>query len=807
MVRKPVFFMLIFVLVPLCVMVSPERCASKDQPFSSPGLTLKGTGESPKKTPSSPPGPIQNADAKINEMVSGLSDDQVRSMLVQELKKSEAPAVENDLRPDISGLAVFIDHVEDNLALFRKRLQEVHAGTKAVPRLIPQWYGDLQGSEGHKDLTGIVAAMLGLLLAGTGCEWLLRRYVFKAGVPVDSIENASGAGRMRNRGRLLTIDLSALGIFFLASVIVYSALLDHSETNRWLFLTYMAVMLIVRGISILSRLVLSPADPSLRMVHWSDSAAAALQKWIMRITVVAVSGLFLGEFLELQGVSEELDLIVQGLTGAIVCSMLGYLVLAHRSVIGDIRVREPSSPSTEAEQTPSSSPLLWKVPAILYLILAWLLWMFYLLVGQADVVVPLLVTISSIPLYKLLNHLGRRALLSMAELFQKTEQIVPAEKGEVDAAAPPPGEPSECLCPRTIEQGRVMPFMRHALSASIGIVIFCWLLQLWGVSPHIGVTVMVAAGKILLALSLAFLIWRFIERAIEKRVQNVRVATDDDEEIVDQEGGSTRLLTILQILRNFILILLLTIVSLIILSAVGIDIKPLLAGAGVIGLALGLGTQSLIKDIVSGMFFLVDDAFRIGDYVETGKIKGTVEAISIRSLRLRHPRGMVHTIPFSQLGSVTNFSRDYLISKIAFRVPYGTDIDKIKKIVKKINEKVSKDEELGPYLLGPIKSIGVTGFDDSGLMMAVKFKSKPARQSELQRNVLKRIQEAFHKSGLEFGPRHVVVRLPEEASSEKLAGLESETNQSPALKSKGLLTAGAAAAVAMALAEEESAEK
>jgi small-conductance mechanosensitive channel len=799
--------MLIFVLVALCLMVNSGRGASKDQPFSSPGLTLKGTGESPQKTPSSPTGPGQNADARINEMVAGLSDDQVRSMLIQELKKSQALVVENDLPPGASGPAVFIDHVEDNLALFRERLQKVHEGAKALPRLIPQWYGDLQGSEGHKDVSAIVAAMLGLLLAGTGCEWLFRRYVPQGGVPVDSTENASGAGRMRIRGRLLTIDLSALGIFFLASLIVYSALLDHSETNRWLFLTYLAVMLIVRGISILSRLVLSPGDPCLRMVHWSDSAAAALQKWIMRITVVAVSGLFLGEFLELQGVSEELDLIVQGLTGVIVCSMLGYLVMAHRSAIGDIRVREPSGSPTETEQIPSSSSLLWKVPAVLYLILVWLLWMFYLLVGQTNVVVPLLVTISSIPLYKLLNHLAQKALLSMAELFQKTEQSVPAQEVEVNAATPAPGEPSGCVCPQPVKQDRVMPFMRHALSASIGIVISCWLIQLWGVSPHIGVTVMAAAGKILLALSLAFLIWHFIERAIEKRVKDVRVTTDDDEEIVDQEGGSTRLLTILQILRNFILIILLTIVSLIILSAVGIDIKPLLAGAGVIGLALGLGTQSLIKDIVSGMFFLVDDAFRIGDYVETGKIKGTVEAISIRSLKLRHPRGMVHTIPFSQLGSVTNFSRDYLISKLAFRVPYGTDIGKIKKIVKKINEKVKNDEDLGPYLLGPIKSIGVTGFDDSGLMMAVKFKSKPARQSELQRNVLKRLQESFQKSGLEFAHRHVVVRLPEEASSEKLAGLESETNQSSVSKSKGVLTAGAAAAVAMALAEEEAQQK
>jgi len=178
--------------------------------------------------------------------------------------------------------------------------------------------------------------------------------------------------------------------------------------------------------------------------------------------------------------------------------------------------------------------------------------------------------------------------------------------------------------------------------------------------------------------------------------------------------------------------------------------------AGILGLAIGLGTQNLIKDIVSGLFFL------IGDYVGAGKAKGTVEGISIRSLKLRHTRGMVHIVPFSQLGTVTNFSKDYNITKLDFRVPFDTDVDKVRKVVKKIDKEIQQDEELGPTLLGPIRCAGVLALDDSALIMRVKFKSKPGHQFIIQRQVFRRLKELFGEKGLEFATRHVMVRLPDE---------------------------------------------
>ena len=251
---------------------------------------------------------------------------------------------------------------------------------------------------------------------------------------------------------------------------------------------------------------------------------------------------------------------------------------------------------------------------------------------------------------------------------------------------------------------------------------------------------------------------------------------------------------------------LLATVALIVLSAMGIDTTPLLAGAGILGLAIGLGTQNLIKDIVSGLFFLLDDAFRIGDYIESGKVKGTVVAITIRSLNLRHTRGMLHNVPFSQLGTVTNFSRDYNIVKLDFRVPFDTDVDKVRKVIKKIDKEIQQNDELGPNLLSPIKCAGVLALDDSALIMRVKFKSKPGLQFMIQRQVYRRLKELFTKTGLEFATRHVMVRLPDEPIQEE-PDKEGEAPGAASPSSKKVLSGAAAAAIASVIAEEEAKKK
>jgi small-conductance mechanosensitive channel len=259
------------------------------------------------------------------------------------------------------------------------------------------------------------------------------------------------------------------------------------------------------------------------------------------------------------------------------------------------------------------------------------------------------------------------------------------------------------------------------------------------------------------------------------------------------------------LLRKFVLAVLVVIVTMIVLSEMGIDIGPMIAGAGIVGLAIGFGAQTLVKDIISGVFFLIDDAFRVGDYVETAGQRGSVEHISIRSMRLRHHRGPVITIPFGDMNTVTNYSRDYHIMKLNIRVRYDTDVDKVRKIIKKINKQIQKDPELSAGLLDKIKSQGVREMDDSAMIMRIKFKTVPGQQFVVRREVYRRVQEAFRKEGIEFAHRNVTVYLPPETNAgEAEQEGESKNKPSTAVDEKMRQAAGAAA---LAIAEEEEAAK
>ena len=136
-------------------------------------------------------------------------------------------------------------------------------------------------------------------------------------------------------------------------------------------------------------------------------------------------------------------------------------------------------------------------------------------------------------------------------------------------------------------------------------------------------------------------------------------------------------------------------------SAMGVQIAPLIAGAGVVGVAVGFGSQTLVKDVISGIFYLLDDAFRVGEYIISGSYKGTVESFSLRSIKLRHHRGYLYTVPFGSLGAVQNMSRDWVIDKLTLGVTYDTDLDKVKKIIKQVGKELLADPELAPDIRQP----------------------------------------------------------------------------------------------------------
>ncbi|WP_113791086.1 mechanosensitive ion channel family protein [Ruegeria sp. A3M17] len=234
--------------------------------------------------------------------------------------------------------------------------------------------------------------------------------------------------------------------------------------------------------------------------------------------------------------------------------------------------------------------------------------------------------------------------------------------------------------------------------------------------------------------------------------------------------SSSRALSVLPLIRALLITFIFVISVLVVMSELGINVGPMLAGAGVLGLVLGMGAQSLLKDILAGIFYIADDAFRIGEYLEFGEMRGTVERISLRSLQIRHHRGALQTVPYGTIDSVSNLSRDWVITKMAFQLPHDTDIMKVKRIVKQISAEFMQDPDIGPTMITPLKFQGIYDIDLYGLTVRLKFTSVPGEQFYARREIYRRLKAELEANGIEFARRSVKV----ESSADQFAAADDE---------------------------------
>jgi small-conductance mechanosensitive channel len=254
-------------------------------------------------------------------------------------------------------------------------------------------------------------------------------------------------------------------------------------------------------------------------------------------------------------------------------------------------------------------------------------------------------------------------------------------------------------------------------------------------------------------LFVAYVVWQLIRLAIDHHLHSVgggpnHPGADDDD---DAATPSSRLQTVLPLLRGALAVAIGVLAVLVALSHVGINTAPLIAGAGVAGLAVSFGSQALVRDIISGLFYMWDDAFRVGEYIDTGRLKGTVETLGIRSVKLRHQNGPLHTIPYGQLGAVTNLSRDFATIKFNMRFDPQTDIELVRKTTKQIGIAMQDESpELAAEIMAPLKLQGVAEVVDSALVLRFKFTARPVKPSWVQREYLKRMVKVFAEKDVQF---------------------------------------------------------
>jgi small-conductance mechanosensitive channel len=257
------------------------------------------------------------------------------------------------------------------------------------------------------------------------------------------------------------------------------------------------------------------------------------------------------------------------------------------------------------------------------------------------------------------------------------------------------------------------------------------------------------AGAVVLA---AYALWRLTRYRMDSYIiaNPLPVAGMVTEGEDEAPLAATRLRTIMPIVRIAVFITIVIVASLVALSELGVNITPLIAGASVLGLAVSFGSQSLVKDIVSGMFFLAEDAFRVGEYVDCSKVKGTVEGFSVRSLRLRHQNGQLHIVPFGQVAHITNFSRDWTTVKFNLSFNRGTDVELLRRTTKKIGLDMMAEPAFARELLAPLKMQGIVDIKDAALLIRFKFTARPRNPTLIQRTAIRRMYEIFPEKGIEF---------------------------------------------------------
>lgn len=585
-------------------------------------------------------------------------------------------------------------------------------------------------------------------------------------------------GRASKIGYLFTRALmmgAGLVVFAIVSAAVALAFVSGHEPSRVTVFTGLEAVAVILVLRIVFRNVLAPDARSHRMIGLQDAEAHALYRALIGVAGVAYVIVGLCAWMAAMRLDPDAHKLALLFGAAFACVALSGVAIAFRRPITRLISGGIAATDGAGEQPlwRRVATLLWLPVTLVYFAVAFLFSgvrvlldlpaalglvgapVFALLVGA--VVYGLLVLVIDT---WLLPRLDSEA--AQARTAEDLERAATSEGGEADTAATRAQAEAEALD----AEGARSPYrelLDHGAAILSVVVGLGFLLSRWGVPLSDDRFLAANLFEIGLILFLGYMAYRAVAISIDRQIALESGGTEKNEDAEVGGAGESRLATLLPIFRNFLLITIVVIAGMIALSQLGVNIGPLFAGAGVVGLAVGFGAQTLIRDIFSGAFFLIDDAFRKGEYIDIGDVKGTVEKISIRSMQLRHHNGPLNTVPFGEIKFVKNFSRDWAMMKLAFRVTYDTDVERMRKLIKKFGQELLEHPDYGPKFLQPVKSQGVTALEDSAMIVRVKFMTRPGDQFELRKVVYAGIRDLCEREGIHFAHREVTVRVQQEA--------------------------------------------
>lgn len=525
-------------------------------------------------------------------------------------------------------------------------------------------------------------------------------------------------------GRLV-LDLIPIVLFALVGNFLLGTDLGEPPLNRLAIVAVVQAYVAVRVVLAIAALLVSPAGPRLRLLQVSDWAASFLTRWIRRITIVALVG---------YGIAEVGLLLGMYRTAYETLLKLFALVVHVCLVVAVLQAREPVARRIHARHnargpwavTLNSLSEGWHLVAIFYIVALWLVWAIELRNGYVRLIRFFLITAGVLIASRLL------AIVVLGG-FDRL-RIGP------DMAARHPGIEARL--------NAYYPFVRIVLMTVIGAVTLVAMIEAWGFGivgwlQYTGLGSRSVSAILLIGVTvlLAVLVWEGANAGIEMHLVKLGQQA--------QLARAGRLRTLLPMLRTVLLVTIMLVVALMTLSELGVNIAPLLAGAGVVGIAVGFGSQKLVQDLITGLFLLLENAMQVGDVVTLGGLSGTVEALSIRTIRLRALDGSIHIIPFSAVTTVTNQTRDYGYAVLDLSVGLNEEPGRVIEVLKEVADEMRSDAKWANILLEPLDVMGVEKFIDTAWVLRARVKTQPASRWAVSRELNRRIKIKFDELAIE----------------------------------------------------------
>lgn len=647
-------------------------------------------------------------------------------------------------------------------------------------------------------LRGIGTAILGLFLASLAIRPIIRwmRDHFRYMYDPDPETTADKAKYLLFRGLLAIV---YAGIYFFGAIAVALVLdPEHEPTRRVVFeivLAYVIYRLLRYGNS---WNLFAHDVPTHRLVSLTDEEARSMHVGFYVFAMLMVTFAAITRFLAITATEQMAAGVTGGMTpdhvvllgiGATVLLAIMVFVFTLMNFRGWQHIFGPKGPDAPFyklhRNAANLTPIIW----LIYTVFSVIAFTYKLLLNEpapaAVVFAPYIALWGALILYGIVLVIIQAFYNRRQRLYEErvaAERARLAEEAEhVDTEA---GE--EMIVGPSSSDFEYQPVFRSFFeTGALAVIVTVALGELgraWGVPVGAEGNMWAGFLDIVLTAILCWLAYRAVCIFIDRRMEEEGGVPEQDEEAGGEGGGAgaSRMATLLPIIRYILIAIIFSVAVMVVLSRLGVDVGPLFAGAGVVGIAVGFGAQKLIADIFSGAFFLLDDAFRKGEYVEIEGVKGVVEKISIRSFQLRHHLGALHTIPFGEIKQLTNYSRDWVLMKLPLRVTYDTDVEKVRKLVKKLGQQLLEHPQVGHTFMQPLKSQGVYKMEDSAMIIRVKFMTKPGEQFVTRKVVYEAIQDLFAREGIKFAHKEVTVRLADGAEADRLTDQEKQAVASAA---------------------------